>query len=112
MSKLFLSKKHCPAVRVAAFIHRFSILITIDTRSEAKIYFLRLILRLLERHEKTRGLLDEETLGVAAYLPNCPDPDLCNPFCKQLDLAILTGNFQKNGIKLPADINSLIKKLK
>lgn len=114
MSKLFLSKKHCPATRVAAFIHRFALLLTQTDNNaslcaEAKLYFLRLILRLLERHEKTRGMLEDETLGVAAYLPKCSDPDLCNPFCKQLELSVLTKSV---GGKLPADINALLKKLK
>lgn len=112
MSKLFLSKKHCPATRVAAFIHRFALMIQDPSGAlpfEAKIYFLRLILRLLDRHEKTRGLLDDETLGVAAYLPKCSDPDLCNPFCKQLELSTLTKSI---GGKLPADINALLKKFK
>jgi len=110
MSKLFLSKKHCPAARVAAFIHRFALLIEDpSTPVEAKIYYLRLITRLMERHEKTRGLLDEETLGVAAYLPNCADPDLCNPFCKQLDMDAL---IKKISFKIPNDILTLIKRIK
>ena len=110
ISKLFLSKKHCPATRVAAFIHRFALLIEDSSLvAEAKIYFLRLIVRLMERHEKTRGLLDEETLGVAAYLPNCSDPDLCNPFCKRLDIDALVKNI--NG-KVPNDILVLIKRVK
>lgn len=110
MSKLFLSKKHCPAVRVAAFIHRFATLIeAAATPVEAKIYFLRLIARLMERHEKTRGLLDDETLGMAAYLPNCADPDLCNPFCKQLDMDKLTKSI---GVKVPNDISTLIRRIK
>jgi nucleolar complex protein 3 len=110
MSKLFLSKKHCPSTRVAAFIHRFASLIEEpSTPVESKIYFLRLIARLMERHEKTRGLLDQETLGVAAYLPNCHDPDLCNPFCKQLDI---DGLIKKVGIKVPNDILTIIRRIK
>lgn len=109
MSKLFLAKKHCPATRVAAFIHRFALLIEDPTNpGDAKIYFLRLISRLMENHEKTRGLLDEETLGVAAYLPNCADPDLCNPFCKRLDMDVLV----KKVPKVPNDILSLLKRIK
>lgn len=110
ISKLFLSKKHCPATRVAAFIHRFASLIEDPSlNSEAKIYFLRLIARLMDRHEKTRGLLDDETLGVAAYLPNCADPDLSNPFCKQLDI---DGLMRCVGGKVPNDILAIIRRIK
>lgn len=111
LSKLFLSKKHCPAVRVASYIHRLSqLIITGDTFAfEGKLYVLRLLLRLIERHEKCRGLLDDETLGVAAYLPACPDPDLSNPFCKQLDLDAV---MRAMGQKVPNDILGQIKRIK
>ena len=115
LSKLFLSKKHCPAVRVASFIHRFGeLLLTEDKFAfEGKLYVLRLILRLIERHEKCRGLLDEETLGVAAYLPNCPDPDLSNPFCKQLDLDVLLKAMPRSkDQKIPNDILGQIRRIK
>lgn len=109
MTKLFLSKKHVPVARVAAFIHRFANLIP-AVEFEAQIYFLRLIIRLMDRHEKCRGLLDEDTLGVAAYLPACPDPDLCNPFCKRLDLDSITSKIQ--GGKVPNDLLNQIRRIK
>ena len=111
VSKLFLSKKHCPAIRVAAFIHRFAQLIQTGDKFdfEGKLYVLRLILRLIERYEKCRGILDDETLGVAAYLPNCPDPDLCNPFCKQLEMDAI---IKAMGQKIPNDILTQIRRIK
>ena len=116
MTKFFLSKKHVPATRVASFIHRFAGIIensnSNDLDLEGKLYFLRLILRLIDRHEKCRGLLDEDTLGVAAYLPNCPDPDLCNPFCKRLDLDSLTRGIQSDGGKIPNDLLNQIRRFK
>ena len=114
MSKLFLSKKHCPSVRVASFIHRFAdLILNKNLDIQGKLYVLRLILRLIERHEKCRGLLDEETLGVAAYLPTCPDPDLSNPFCKQLDMDSIVKRIQQEGAgKVPNDILGQIRRIK
>ena len=118
IAKLFFSKKHCPPVRVASFIHRFANLIENESTSsigltdEAKLYFLKLIVRLMERNEKARGLLDEETLGVAAYLPNCPDPDLCNPFCKQLNLDRLVKSLKEKNIHVNNELINQIRRIK
>lgn len=117
ITKLFLSKKHCSTVRIAAFIHKFNDLSQAENLPlDAKIYFFKLLLRLLDRHEPCRGLLESETLGVAAYLPNCPDPDLCNPFCKQVNLeesirAIKPKPISKIYEKVFNDLSNQVKKL-
>lgn len=112
MSKLFVSKRHVVAERVAAFAHRLAAVAARVEDSKGAFYLLRLILRLLERHEKARAVLDSEVLGVAAYRPECPDPDMCNPFCLQLDLDALVKRIQQRHGNIPQDLQSYIRKIK
>lgn len=112
MAKLFLSKSHVPVDRVAAFAHRLAAVSARMEDFEGSKYTLRLICRLLERHEKARAVLDSEVLGVAAYRPECPDPDLCNPFCLQLDIDALVKRIQQRHGQLPGDLQAYIRKIK
>jgi len=99
MVLLFLSKRHVPAERVAAFSHRLLFLLdALSAHPEASKYLVRLLLRLLERHERARGILDADGGGLGiggAYQPDCPDPDFCSPFAKQLDIAAFLAKNKK-----------------
>ncbi len=112
MVKLLLSKRHVSAERVAAFAHRLAAVSARMEDAKGAHYTFKLICRLLERHEKARGVLDSEVLGVAAYRPECADPDVCNPFCLQLDIDALIKRIQQRHGQLPGDLQSYIRKLK
>jgi nucleolar complex protein 3 len=110
--KLLLSKRHVPAERIAAFAHRFAAVSARMEDAKGAHYALKLICRLLERHDKARAVLDSEVLGVAAYRPECADPDTCNPFCMQLDIDALIKRIQQRHGQLPGDLQSYIRKIK
>lgn len=112
MNKLFFSKESVPPTRVAAFVHSLTDVSVSVKSPKISIYLLRLAVRLLEIHDKARGILDDETLGRAAYLPKCMDPDLCNPFCKTLKLDLVVGGIEASkGKIIPKDLLQKIKKL-
>lgn len=92
MAQLFLSKRQVPAERVAAFSHRLAALLeALGSHPVPSKYLVRLLLRLLERHQRARAILDAEGgIGIGgAYREQCPDPDFCNPFSKRLDVTAL-----------------------
>ena len=72
-------------MRLAAFAQRLAARIAASLPSDPS--YAALALELLEGlfrdHPKLNSLLDQETYGQGSYRPDCPDPDLANPFSRR-----------------------------
>ena len=81
-------KRLVPHVRLAAFAQRLADRIAASLPNDPSLAALALELLegLFRDRPKLHSLLDQETFGQGSYRPDCPDPDLANPFSRSLPL--------------------------
>ena len=78
---------HLSSTRLASFAQKLADLaLALVPRSEyACCDVLALLQSYLDEHKNVRlALLDRECFGQGAYMPGCPDPDMCNPYSRSI----------------------------
>lgn len=77
-----------PNNRLAAFAQRLADLALAVSKFDdelATVDVLGILQHYLEEHKNVRlALLDRECYGQGAYMPECSDPDLCNPYSRTI----------------------------